>query len=210
MNNGAEAVTIPMTKKDEHGNVMDYRITPLAFDDERFKTIRGHLGHDMRTKFMKLYKKTKDAGARTPAVEMSAFLAAFVFEQLVGWYGVLSEITDDPKMAAMNTFHIFGETFKHLSGELAEMAHAEREIGAESAEGNQEIDDGAGDAEGGPDGSDADDGAVGENRGEDKRRETDDTGKGDDPDCEDAEAGEVPLPPGGDPLGSDTETGNDA
>ena len=117
--NDVESVTIPMTKKDDKGNVMEYRVTPLAFDDSRFQMVRNNLGRELRTKFMKLYKKTKDAGAMTPAIEMSAFLAAFTFEQLIGWYGVLVEISDDPKMAALNTFHIFGETFKHLTSELA-------------------------------------------------------------------------------------------
>lgn len=207
MNDGADAVTIPMTKKDKDGNVMEYRIIPLAFDDKRFETIRGKLGHDLRTKFMKLYKKTKDADARTPAVEMSAFLAAFAFEQLVGWYGVLAEITNDPKMASMNTFHVFGETFKHLTGDLAEIAHEGKETDAKTVEGHQKVDDGNSDGvENRPDGSDEDAGPVGEDRGEDEGREGDDAGEGADLDCKDAGEGEVPLPPEGDTLDNDSKT----
>lgn len=204
MSKGADSVSIPMTKKDDKGNVMEYRITPLAFDDKRFETIRGQIGHELRTKFMKLYKKTKDAGARTPAVEMSAFLAAFVFEQLVGWYGVLVEITNDPKMAAMNTFHIFGETFKHLTGELAEVPSGS-ETGTEDTSGNQEADEeGSDDDSARPDKSEEDADSDRPAGGEDEGRQADDGGEGGEIDPEDAEKGEIPLPPGGDSLDSDS------
>lgn len=207
----ADAVTIPMQKKDSDGNVMNYRVTPLAFEDKRFEIIRATLGRDLRTKFMKLYKKTKDAGARTPAVEMSAFLAAFTFEQLIGWYGVLVEITNDPKSAALNTFHIFGETFKHLTGDLAEMAHGEeKEVGSEAAEGDQaadgdpDTDDAAGPGE--PEPADDTDSPSG---GEDEGRPADDAGESGDVDPEDAEAGPIALPVPGNPLDRDPETRDD-
>lgn len=107
-----QAVTVPMTSRDKHNNVTEYRVTPLIFNDDRFKTIMDRLGKELRIKFMKLYKRTPDAKSRTPAIEMSSWLAVFAAEQLATWYGVLVEIGQDPKLAALNTFNIFGEVFE--------------------------------------------------------------------------------------------------
>jgi hypothetical protein len=107
-----QAVTVPMTSRDEHNNVTEYRVVPLIFNDDRFKTIMDRLGKELRIKFMKLYKRTPDAKARTPAIEMSSWLAVFAAEQLATWYAVLVEVGQDPKLAALNTFNIFGEVFE--------------------------------------------------------------------------------------------------
>jgi hypothetical protein len=201
----ADAVTIPMTKKDDNGNVHEYRITPLAFDDARFKTIAAQLGKDMRNKFLKLYKRTKDAEARTPAVEMSAFLASFVFDQLIGWYGVLVEISGNPKMAAMNTFHIFGETFKHLSAEMGRHENEKKEKDTSADPGDAEKTDAA-DSEdkAASDGPEEADGSDSEAGGADEERKDDDSDVGVDSDGVDAPEGTLPMPPEGDPVADDT------
>jgi len=128
MNTDNDSVTIPMTKKDKDGNVMEYRVTPLVFNDERLKLLSKTMGRQLQAKMLKLYKRTKDAEARTPAIEMASFLAVFSFEQLLRWYGALTEVTGNPKTVSMNTFHVFGETFRHLVEQLE--AHSRAEVEA--------------------------------------------------------------------------------
>jgi len=117
-----QTVTIPMTKRDKDGNVFEYRIVPLIFHDNRFRTLLNRLGHDLRTRFVKLYKRTPDAKSRTVAVEMASWLAVFVAEQLGTWFQILVELGQDPKSAAMNTFKVYGDVFEQ---QLKASMHAE-------------------------------------------------------------------------------------
>ena len=140
-----QPVTIPMTSKDENDNVSEYRVVPLIFEDKRFRTIMDQLGKELRTKFMKLYKRTSDAKSRTPAIEMSSWLAVFAAEQLIAWYSVLVEVGQKPDVAALNTFKIFGDVFEQQTKAMT--GNGEEDKKDDASEGSEEDSDVPEDAE---------------------------------------------------------------
>lgn len=134
-----QPVSIPMTKKDANDNVTEYRVIPLVFEDERFKTILRQIGKDLRTRFMKLYKRTPDASSRTPAIEMSSWLAVFAAEQLASWYVVLVELGQEPNLAAMNTLKIFGDVFEEQTKAMFRNDETKKDDAATGSENDSDI-----------------------------------------------------------------------
>lgn len=134
-----QPVSIPMTQKDKNNNITEYRVIPLIFEDARFKTIMEQLGKDLRTKFMKLYKKTPDAKSRTPAIEMSSWLAVFAAQQLATWYSVLIELGQKPDMAAMNTFKIFGDVFEEQAKAISSHVEYAKNTASAGSESDSDV-----------------------------------------------------------------------
>jgi hypothetical protein len=134
-----QPVSIPMAQKNKNGEVREYRVVPLIFEDMRFKIVAKRLGTDLRKRFMKLYKRVSDAKSRTPAIEMSSWLAVFVAEQLMNWYGVLVELGQQPDLAAVNTFKVFGDVFEEQAKAMLKHGDTQKDNAAAGSESSSDV-----------------------------------------------------------------------
>ena len=109
---------------------------PLVMMDRRFTTLRRMAMKPLRTKYIKLFKKTKDHAIRVLPDELAVFFAVMVFEELWG-IRELVRMNPNPKIhAAHDPIHIFLQVMHELIGRAMPVAPP-----AEAVESKEEVQD---------------------------------------------------------------------